>query len=262
MIHLFNKFPMKVCGNNGNSQLKEESNNISSYKSPCISPPCDFHIEIPSLLSYSICNECSVYVTRNGSLLAIGCNYDGNISNLLPSTVNNLTNFSIKDSNGRNLSPISAACFYGGTVYLVSNNYTPQLYISANTINNGKLTLLNIGNFHPVYLYSGHFAAAAIGINGDILNIYYSSLIASPNEPLSTSKLPDGEKAVSIVCDTSYFYALSSNGRLFCGFPSDNIHPIEFKEIEELIDEKVTCLQLLRKAVSLFNELILMVSLV
>lgn len=215
-----------------------------------------------SLLSYSICNECSVYVTRNGSLLAIGCNYDGNISNLLPSTVNNLTNFSIKDSNGRNLSPISAACFYGGTVYLVSNNYTPQLYISANTINNGKLTLLNIGNFHPVYLYSGHFAAAAIGINGDILNIYYSSLIASPNEPLSTSKLPDGEKAVSIVCDTSYFYALSSNGRLFCGFPSDNIHPIEFKEIEELIDEKVTCLQLLRKAVSLFKELILMVSLV
>ena len=70
---------MKVCGYNYYSELTEESNNQDSDGTPFICPPCDSHLNISSLSSFSALENHTVWITNEGQLYAVGNNEDGRI---------------------------------------------------------------------------------------------------------------------------------------------------------------------------------------
>ena len=70
---------MKVCGYDKYSQLIEKSNKKSPGGYPIICPPCDSHLNISSLSSFSACDDRTIWITNEGQGYAVGYNEDGRI---------------------------------------------------------------------------------------------------------------------------------------------------------------------------------------
>ena len=64
-----------VCGKNDKNQLRKDSNNKGTYgKIPVISLPCQFEVDLSSLLSISFYCYQTAWVTKDRRAYAIGKN--------------------------------------------------------------------------------------------------------------------------------------------------------------------------------------------
>ena len=207
-----------VAGYDEYNGLGEKPSNQSEDGNPIIFPPVKLSFDPSSLLSYSAYCEHSVVVTSDGSLKGVGDNRDGQISATLQKTViDDFTDFCIKDGSGRQLAAVSAVCYAWGTLYMFSKSTgnERQLVLCDCEINEGDPVFLDIGNHHPVSLFSGFYHSAAIGSEGEVIIINRNSVKNSPNSPIAYVSLPEGEKASSVACCDDSVVVLSSNGRVF-----------------------------------------------
>ena len=134
----------------------------------------------------------SVLVTRVGSLLGIGNNSGGRISNSLTKTkVRQFTEFSIKDDRTHQLTPISAVCCDCGTLYMLSkiSGDGRQLVYCDQDIKGGGPVFLDIGDEEQMSLFSGCSHAAVISdkcevifINRDVVEKSHNSRIAAVSQ--------------------------------------------------------------------------------
>lgn len=218
-------------------QLGERPNNQDEDGSPIITPPVRLSFDPSSLLSYSTYCSHAVLVMNDGSLKGVGLNKDGRISSTLQKTlVRDFTDFRINDSNGQQLSAVSAVCYEHGTLYMLSKNDGYQLVLCDKDINGGDPVFLDIGNHQPVSLFGGCSYAAAIGSEGEIIFINRNSVKKSPGMQIDTFSLPDGEKASSVACCDSSVFVLSTNGRVF------KLRVLNFSIVEELSGHEIVCL--------------------
>lgn len=89
---------MKVSGSNQKCQLKSDS------KEAYISPPCSPDFNFSSILSYSICEEHAIWITKEGQGFAIGNNSDGRIHDSLPKKIiENAQPIIINDKQGHQI---------------------------------------------------------------------------------------------------------------------------------------------------------------
>ena len=236
-----------VGGFDGFNQFGENPNNIGLdvYHRPIISPPLNSTLDSSSLLSYSIYGGHSVLVTKGGSLLGIGDNHDGRISSSLAKTkIDQFTEFSIKDDNGHQLTPVSAICSLCGTLYMFSkiSGKGRQLVYCDKEINGGNPVFLDIGEVEPVSLFGGFYHAAAISEKGDIIFINRYSVKNSPNSHIAATSLPDGEKASCVSCLEKFVFVLSSNGRVFSSLIESGSNNLRFSAVSELANEEIICI--------------------
>lgn len=232
-----------VGGNDQYNQLIANPNNESG--NPFINPPLKLPLDPSSLLSYSSYYFHTVLVTTDGKLLGAGYNIDGRISDTLTKTIiTKLTEFSIKDSSGIQLIPVSAVCCNYGTFYMFmkSNGDGKQLVYCSSDINSGKPVFLNIGNEEPVSLFGGASDAAVITAKGEVIFISHNSVKMSPDAVIMALSLPNDEKVKSIAFFESSFMVLSSNGHVFSPeFQSWN-RSYNFSEVSELVGHEIVSL--------------------
>ena len=234
-----------VGGNNNCYALGENSNNNGKNSFAIISPPVKSSIDPSSLLSYSIYDNHSVLVMRDGSLKGIGSNRDGPIGPFLNKYVaSQFTDFWIKDSSGQQLAAVSAVCYKHGTLYMLSKNKANQRQLLLRDCDikvKGPL-FLDIGNHQPVSLFGGYSHSAAIGSEGEVIFINRYSVIKSPYSSIPAISLPDGEKASSVACGEYSVVVLSSNGRLFTSPITKGSKSLKFSEVSELSGHEIVCL--------------------
>lgn len=202
-----------------------------------IDAPKKLPIDPSSLLSYSVYFEHSVLVTKSGSLQGVGHNNDGRISSSLKkSCLGQFTEFSIKDSNGHRLLPISAVCSDCGTLYMLSKSggRGRQLAYCDWQINGGNPVFLDIGNEEPVALFGGCVHTAAITKKGEILFVNRHPIKKSTKSRIAPVSLPYGEKAVCVACCLNSIVALSSKGRVFESFVTERSNVLKFQAVREL----------------------------
>lgn len=230
------------------NQFGENSNNKNKDGYPIISPPLITSFDHSSLLSYSVYGWHSVLVKNVGTMQGTGYNGDHRISASLPKTgINQFTEFSIKDGRGHQLSPISAVCCGGATLYMFSKSsgIGKQLVLCDCYINGGNPVFLDIGNQQPVALFGGYSHAASINNEGEIIFINRHSIRKSPESRIDAVPLPDNEKASSVACCEDSVIALSSSGRIFAS-PIDGNgngnNTLKFSLISELANEEVISL--------------------
>lgn len=232
-----------VGGNDQFNQLIANSN--SERDNVFINPPLKSPLDPSSLLSYSSYYFHTVLVTTDGKLLGAGYNSDGRISDTLPKTIiTEFTEFSIKDSNNRQLIPVSAVCCNYGTLYMFmkSNGDGKQLVYCSSEINRGKPVFLNIGNEEPVSLFGGASDTAVITAKGEVIFINHNSVKMNHDAVIMAASLPNGEKVKSIAFFESSFMVLSSNGHVFWPeFQSWN-RSYNFSEVNELAGYEIVSL--------------------
>lgn len=108
-----------VGGHNDEMQLGVTSNLKYEDGFQIVCPPLKLFTDYSSLLSYSTYIHHTVIVLKNGKMAAVGDNRSGQICNSLPKKIIcEFTEFSIVDYI---LNPISAVCYYSGSVYMLSN---------------------------------------------------------------------------------------------------------------------------------------------
>lgn len=226
-----------VSGANTRDQLGEKANAKNPSRNSIISPPCNSHIDINSLLSYSAYDEHSVLITKDGKLLAIGNNENSQISGGLSRKVfKEFTEFNIKNSKGKLCTPHSAVCGIQYTLYMVSNpddisNF--QIALSFEDKNEEPI-FLNFGDRHPICIFGGGFNAAVIDSEYGI-SIINENIFQSPTSVIKPSLLPNNEKAISVACCDDIIYALSFDGKVFQSTFSEN-NKLNFIEVSELKD--------------------------
>ena len=231
-----------ACGYDKYRQIGESPNNKDVDGDPIIHPPQNLSLDPSSLLSYSAYFKHSVVVTRSGSLCGIGYNCDGQICSLLEQKeISQFTEFSMKDSNGKQLAPVSALCTYYGTLYMFSKSSGSgrQLVLCDCEINKGTPVFLDIGNHEPVSLFGGYSHSAAICTEGEVIFINRETVKNSPSSPISASSLPGGEKASMVACCKGSIFALSSSGRLFESVFESGSCVLNFSEVSELSGQKI-----------------------
>lgn len=178
-------------------------------------------------------------------MIGYGNNDDGRIcSHFKKPLGHNYGEFSIKDSNGNNLIPISAVCCSKSTLYMCSKSKGKgrQLILCNSDINEGQPIFLNIGNQDPIALYGGAFYAAAISSEGKIIFINSSLIEKSPLSSIRSYTLPDGAKASSVALINNKCYVLSSNGQVFSSYVKRKINNLLFSYVEQLQNEKIVYL--------------------
>ena len=234
-----------VCGFNKYKQLVIESNNKNKSACPIVSPPQNLSLDSSSYQSFSSYGFHTVEVTSDGSLKVIGENSNNQISASLPkSIISQFTDFCVRDSSGRQLTPVSAVCCYNGTVYMVrkSGGFGNQLVLCDTDINNGKEVFLDTGNQDPVSLFGGYNHAAAISSDGEVIFINRDSVKNSPSSRLASFSLPDGEKASSVACCNDSVFVLSSAGRVFSSVIEKGSSSLSFSAVLELSGQGIVCL--------------------
>lgn len=195
-------------------------------------------------MSYSVCNEHSVVVTKSGSLLGIGNNSIGFISSSLKKEkINQFTEFSIKDKKGRQLTPVSAVCCGFSTLYMFSkvDRRWRQLVYCDCKINEGEPDFLDIGDEEPVSLF-GQSHSAAISNRGEVIFINRDAVAFSPDSYVEAFSLPDGEKASRVACLNAFVFVLSSNGRVFSSSIIRRSRELYFSAVSEPDDEEIVCI--------------------
>ncbi|KAK8844349.1 hypothetical protein M9Y10_024563 [Tritrichomonas musculus] len=219
-----------VCGKNDKNQLRKDSNNKGTYgKIPVISQPCQFEVDLSSLLSISFYCYQTAWVTKDRRAYAIGKNLiSGSMTHKIFKTKREIT---FTNKKGQQCQFISAVCGFSYTLYHVT---------STNDLNHTKLVFshelykepifLNINGREPVGIFGGHLSAAVIDTEGAII-VITESVFESPNKPIESNFLPNSEKAVSVACLKDSIFALSSTGRVF---KSPIEGQINFQAVDEL----------------------------
>lgn len=234
---------LKVCGKNEYSQLGEGSNNEVKDlfgQDSIISPPLESHLDISSILSFSVYLYYSILITRDGKMQAIGSNSNGEISKSINQTkLVHYTNFEIKDSQGRICTPISALCGFKYSLYIIStpDNRTRLVY-SYDFINEQYPLFLNIGDSNPISIFGGENNSAAIDTKGRIIFIPYKLISESPNTQLKAISLPGGIKAVSVSCCNDIIIALGTNGKLYES-PVQDLSIPTFSEVSQFQNSEI-----------------------
>ena len=117
-----------VGGYDEDHQIGENPNGKNKSGNQVINPPQKLQLDPSSLLSHSAYGRHSVSVTRSGSLIGAGKNNDSGISGSLEKTViSRFTEFSMNDSSGRPLAPVSAVCTHNGPLYKFSKIFLKLL---------------------------------------------------------------------------------------------------------------------------------------
>lgn len=112
---------LTICGSNNCNHIDERSNTETSL-GQSICPPIRSSIDASTISSFSSFEYHSVLVLKNGVIQAAGNNQEGQIFVSLPrKKIEKFTEFKIIDRDGSSLYPISAACGYDFTLYLVSS---------------------------------------------------------------------------------------------------------------------------------------------
>lgn len=209
---------MKICGTNRHCQLTVNSNNTNIDHTPIITPVINSNLNPLSLLSFSVYNEHSVWITRDGKVHAIGDNRYGQIvTNIPKESINTDTIFSIQDKEGSSWLSISAVCGESYTLYLVSSpnkKGPPRLAYSYRNQNTPHPLFLNTDEHYPIAIFGGRQTAAAIDIDGSVL-IIKKTFFQSSSTIADFISLPRGEKAVQVACCDESVIVLSNNGRVF-----------------------------------------------
>ena len=209
---------MKICGTNRHCQLTVNSNNTNIDHTPIITPVINSNLNPLSLLSFSVYNEHSVWITRDGKVHAIGDNRYGQIvTNIPKESINTDTIFSIQDKDGNSWLSISAVCGESYTLYLVSSpnkKGPPRLAYSYRNQNTPHPLFLNTDEHYPIAIFGGRQTAAAIDIDGSVL-IIKKTFFQSSSTIADFISLPRGEKAVQVACCDESVIVLSNNGRVF-----------------------------------------------
>lgn len=224
---------MKVCGSNSLFQLGEESNNKNPNDSPIISPPCDSHIDVSSLLSFSTYWDNSIWVQQNGCAYSVGSNCYGQISVLLPKkTLLKDTEIEITGRNGKPCKFLSAVCGEYYTLYHAYDERRPNDTYLVYTYRYKIPLFLNISGRIPKALFGGRETAAVIDSEGAII-IITKAVLTSFKNSIEPCFLPENEKAVKVACCDEFVLALGSSGRLF-EYSLINPGQKKFMEINEL----------------------------
>ena len=213
--------------------------------STVIHPPQNLQLDPSSLLSYSAYYMHSASVTRSGSLIGVGCNSDGRISSSLAKTViSQFSEFSMKDSSGRPLAPVSAVCTECGTLYMLTKSCGSgrQLVFCDSGINSGTPVFLDIGNKEPVSLFGGYSHAAAICADGEVIFVNRDSVRNSPSSRIDAVSLPGSEKATMVACLDSSVFVLSWSGRVFASGVESGSCALKFSAVSELSDKRIVWL--------------------
>ena len=173
-----------VGGWDDDRQIGENPTSKNKHDEAVIHPPQNLQLDPSSLLSYSAYYAHSVSVTRSGSLIGVGYNSDGRISGSLEKTgISRFKEFSMNDSSGCQLAPVSAVCTDNGTLYMFTKSCGSgrQLVFSDYGINGGTPVFLDIGSHEPVSLFGGCTHAAAICTDGEVIFINRDSVTNSPS---------------------------------------------------------------------------------
>lgn len=249
---------IKLGGNNNFCQINDDLSKKNSKNESIVYPIYNSPLKVSSLLSYSICYDHSVCITKEGTVQAVGDNSHHQIWDSLPrQVINGWKEFEIQDVYGRSYSPLSVVCGSNYTLYMArkqEDDKSLYLIISYSDKNNGLPLFLNLNGRVPVAIFGGLTSAAAIDEEGSII-IINENIFKDQNIPLFGS-LPECEKAISIACCDKNFYVLSSNGRLFeSEKPFGNEYTfIEVPELEKIKIVNISGLSNQCLAVSQFGE--------
>lgn len=210
---------LKLAGYNYFSQLGEKSNKKSIDNYPAISPPINSRFNISSISSYSLYYDHAIIITKEGEVFAIGYNGGGQMyGSLHHDIIQKYTKFNFKDCVGRSWHPISAACGYEYTLYLVTSDRNQKTRLALSHYKYGPETelplFLNIGNLNPVAIYGGRFNSAAIDDEGAIIYIP-ELIIKSPTVLIDSTPLPNDDKAISIACCNEFIAVVGLSGNLY-----------------------------------------------
>ena len=231
---------IKASGSNDHHQLGEKSNNKDIVDgSECISPPLIFDINRSKLSSISTYMDHTVMTTIDGEAFGIGDNSDGRISSSAPHEVfTKFTKIDLRDSNGEKCASFSAVCGEDYTLYLVEGGgSSARLAYASPQIGSGFPAILDAGSAEPVALFGGRRHAAAIDAGGSVVFVP-ASVGESPSRRLELSRLPGGEKAVSVACLDETVFALSGSGRVFWSEVGGS-QRLEFSLVEELAGTEI-----------------------
>lgn len=235
---------IEVCGTNEFFQLGEASNTKNYDDDPSISPPIKLNIDPANVSSYSIFNEHAVMITKEGIVQAIGNNEDGKVGGTLPKeTLQQFTKFEIKDDKGQLFTPISSACGYLYTLYLVtlpkSDKY--QLVYFYSDMESTKPLFLKIGELNPISLYGGYENSAAIDQTGSIIFIPdYDTFPELFEKKFEATFLPENEKAVKVACCDDFIISLSSSGHVYYSDLPEEGNKLKFTKVEEFEGKEIT----------------------
>lgn len=235
---------IEVCGFNEYNQFGENSRKENQIGDPIILPLSKSQFNLSSLLSYSCQGFHSVLITRENKLLGIGDNSDGRISVSLPKEkFKEFTTFSIADSRGRSLVPVSAVCSFWCTLYMasLSDENEEHLFISYSKLESTQPIKVDTGYRYPVSLFGGCYHTAAIDNEGEVIFIHFESHESLSHTRVESSSLPENEKASSVACCNDLVAVLSLSGRVFISQASKD-NKLTFSTVLELSGVKVSCL--------------------
>ena len=239
---------LKACGINDFSQLNEKSNNRLSYGDPIISPPLIIDIDASQISSLSCYCPFSVMITKGGEIQAIGNNTDGSISRSLPKEIlHHFSKYTIRDNEGRKCIPISAYACSSFTLYLVSIEGIDGTYLALASpeITSKYPIILKTKSSNLLGLFGGAvYYAAAIDSEGSIYIVDVASIKNQQSGIIEPTRLPNGEKAVSVAFCLGYIIVLAESSNIFISqvtytkdFQFEKIN--EFKIVSELKGKKI-----------------------
>lgn len=148
-----------VGGRNEYNQLGENPNNTDFDGEPIISPAVTSHLDISTLLSYSVYSSHFVFITKNKKAYAYGFNSGNKISSTIPTgKLDKCTEIRILDNKGRPCNFLSAVCGTYYTLYLISPQYDNKFNKLAFVYQGddfGRPLFLNTGNLNPISIFGG-----------------------------------------------------------------------------------------------------------
>ncbi|KAK8880820.1 hypothetical protein M9Y10_003512 [Tritrichomonas musculus] len=233
---------IKTCGHNEYSQLCENSNNKNAGGGDtAVYPPCNFEVDISSVLSLSFYGCETAWVAKERAY-CIGYNDNNQILESLPQEVfktqKEITYHNDKDERYQFM---SAVCGNYYTLYHISldrNFKHSQLLYSYYKHSNP--IIVNINGHQPISLYGGNKVSAVIDTEGFIF-VITETAFENPTEPISATILPNKEKAVSVACCDDFLIALGSSGRVFEGsLTSYRGNGLKMTIVRELFDTEIT----------------------
>lgn len=150
---------LQLCGDNEYTQLGISSNDKNIKWYPIVSPPANSHLDISSLLSNSVYNNHSVWITHHCKAHAIGLNHGCRICSSSKDKFKKETRIIIKDSNGNSVKILSAVC---GEHYSASQGQPNRRFLSI--VNRHRIVLINV-SFAPRIKRSLRWAIASTIFN-------------------------------------------------------------------------------------------------
>lgn len=239
---------IKVCGCNNRRQMPVDSNSKSKDgRCQIICPPVDLPYDLSSLLCFSIYHDHAVWVTNYGIGHATGDNYGCKLCGTIPKNqLKMVTEITIKDSDEQAYNILSVVCGTEYCLFLIQRPINPNkrnarrpkfLAYTYYEKNQGQPLFPSLDGHEPVALYGGDKICAAIDSEGGVIIITSSIFDTEESQPLMAD-LPDGEKCASIACCNQFLVFLSTTGRIFGTFLTENGRWNKFVEIVELRDKK------------------------